>query len=102
MTERSVTHYGSSGAQGDAGRVEEAARIAADAVRVGNYDSGGLPCHFGIALHLAGVGSCHLVQDQSSCPAAQVAVPRNDSTQLGRLRPRRRADENQTRPPTVE
>ncbi|MCY1528042.1 hypothetical protein D9M68_631320 [compost metagenome] len=66
-------------------RVDEAAAVAGDAVRVGHDHRGRLAGHFAVAPQLAGVGSGDLVEDQPGGLALQVRVAEDDPAQLGAL-----------------
>lgn len=68
-------------------RVDEAATVTGDAVGVGDDDVCPLPCNFGVAAQLAGVGTVDFVEDGSGGAALQIGVAKDNATQLGRLGP---------------
>ncbi|MCY1278393.1 hypothetical protein D9M70_271170 [compost metagenome] len=77
-----VFHHRRAGGQGGVRRVEEAAAVAADAVRVGHDHCGRLPGHFGVALELAAVAAGDLVEDEAGAALLQVAVADDMAAQL--------------------
>ncbi len=66
-------------------RVDKAAAVAADAVRVGDDHMGRLPRHFGVAPQLAGAAAVDFVENDVGGGAAQVRVADDDAAQLGGL-----------------
>ncbi|MNP11999.1 hypothetical protein D3C76_1042150 [compost metagenome] len=84
------------GTEGDTRGIDETAAVTGDAVGVGHDDSRRLPGHFGVAVELAGVGTCDFVEDGAGATPAQLAVAEDIAAQLGRLYGLGRVVENHT------
>ncbi|KFF31991.1 hypothetical protein G039_0330090 [Pseudomonas aeruginosa VRFPA01] len=80
-----AVHDRLAGGEGGARRVDEAAALAGDAVRVGDDDPRRLPGHLGVAGQGAAVAAGDLVEDHLRRLALQVRVAEDDPAELGAL-----------------
>ncbi|CRM11854.1 hypothetical protein [Pseudomonas sp. 35 E 8] len=85
---------GFAGGQGDVGRVDKPAAVAADTVGVGHDDLGRLARHFGVATQLAGAATVDFVEDDVRRATLEVGVADDDPAQLGALHRARGIVEN--------
>ncbi len=76
------------GGQRDVGRVDKAAAVTGNAIRVGDHHVGRFARHFGVALQLRATGTNHFVDDRARFPARlQVGVALNQAAKLGLRQP---------------
>src|SRR5450830_879113 len=68
-------------------RIDKAATVTTDPIRVGHDHMGRLPRHFGIPAQLARARTVHLVENDIGRRAIEVLVAENDPAQLRRLGP---------------
>ncbi len=80
-----AVHDRLAGGEGRARRVDEAAALAGDAVRVGDDHPRRLPGHLGVAGQGAAVAAGDLVEDHLRRLALEVGVAEDDPAELGTL-----------------